>query len=804
MNPSNQRIELNKWQVCGHWPYVPLLNQSKETSLTLKSVTDWIDAEVPGSVYQDLWRAGYIDNPYYEQNSLLCEWVANRWWVYRTEFEVAVDDKANIGHDQSADAKKYRLTLNGIDYKARILLNDQCIGQHEGMVRPFEADITDHLKKGTNILLVVLENAPEEMAQIGLTSETTTQKSRFGYKWDFGTRLVNLGLCGSAWIDVFSVARLSDLSVTTVCENDEWMLNVRVNAESVEPLENTQVRIALDSPEGVQLGAFTVQMTDGRSEQHFTVKNAKLWWPNGYGEQPLYTVRATLLWNSTPLEERVRRVGLRTLSYRRVDGASDDSLPYQPILNGRPIHIKGTNLVPLDHVYGCVTKSRYRHMLTLLADAHVTLVRVWGGGIIEAESFYDLCDELGLMVWQEFMQSSSGIDNVPSEKEDFLKLLSTAAEWAVREKRQHVCLTFWSGGNELCELDGTPCSFDNSNLAMLQDIVARHNPEVQMLPTSASGPLEYLDNTRPGCNHDVHGQWQFLGVHEHYTCFNRSDSQLHSEFGCNGMGNLETVRHILAPEHQLVTDVQRDLIWRHHGEWWCTFERDSSIFGSFAPEELDDFIRCSQFIQAEGLRYGLEANRRRMGRCCGSILWQANEPWPNVTGTNIIDYYGQPKLAYYAVRDAFRPRVATLKYEELFCHPDALAKGEVFVHNDGADSQYVLHISAYLGDILLAEEVRQGHILADTVHSAGTLSFAVPKDAHGGIMIRLVLDIGDETVESTYLRLIQDPVTGLADRHVALDSYERRMKEKMKRSYSYPLPFEKERFPLLSYRENDN
>jgi len=664
------KILLDKnWTVAGSWPFTVMQGTSVETGAKFTGVTPVIPAKVPGSVYDDLFRAGLIPDPYYERNSLLCEWVANRFWSYQNTFAVP----------ESIRGTRVRLVLKGIDYHAHVYLNDRKIAEHTGMYVPCVTDVTDVLDCGEeNTLTVVLENAPDEMGQIGYTSRTFTQKARFGYKWDFGTRLVNLGLYDEVYLDV--------------CDDPLKDVHIRYIGDGT-------LKITADNP------AFTGKLSyEGREcvtgiaqngKLLLHVPDPKLWYPNGYGEQPLYDL--TL---STSDDERTYRVGMRTVEYRQPECADKTVLPYIPVINGREIYIKGVNMTPLDHMYGCVTRERYETFIKLAADAHVNLIRVWGGGIIEKEDFYDLCDEYGIMVWQEFIQSSSGIDNIPSKRPEFLELCAATARAAVTEKRNHVSLTYWSGGNELMDEFGIPSAFDDPNIAMLRDIVRELSPEILMLPTSASGPTEWFDPEHPSRNQDIHGPWKYEGTEAHYRLYNASTILLHSEFGVDGMSNLAAIESVLAPENRKVTTMGENFTWRHHGEWWDTYAyRERPLFGE--PDDLAELVKLSQFMQAEGIRYAIESHRRRSKTArrwetevpdirkpqenIGAIVWQFNEPWPNVSCTCMVDYYGNPKLAYDFYREAEKPLHVSLQYDRLLWKPDEWFLGGVFVHDDSGE-----------------------------------------------------------------------------------------------------------------------
>ncbi len=659
---------LTNWKLAGFWPYTPIQSGSMETGHIHQGVTGVIDATVPGSIYADLLRAGLIQDPYYEMNSLSCEWVKDRWWVYNSRFIIPDEYKG----------KKLRIVFKGIDYKARVYFNNQHMADHEGMYEPLVLDITDlaWFEGKENQLKVILESAPDEMGQIGYTSRTFTQKARFNYKWDFCTRLVGMGIWNDVLLECSGDVRILD----TAYKYTQKKLTYKTNIEG-----EGRVEISL-SYQGKPVSQGTGEGRDGVVTVGLPVEHPELWYPNGYGKQPLYDLTVKVFdKNGNLSDEKVQRVGLRTLKYERPAGATPETIPYTPVVNGKRIYIKGVNMTPLDMMYGCVDRSRYEPMLRLAKEANVTLIREWGGGLIEKEAFYDLCDELGLMVWQEFIQSSSGIDNIPSERPEFLALLEKTARAALVEKRNHVSLTFWSGGNELFEASGIPAQYSNKNIAMLRKICKELDPERLMLPTSASGPIGWRDDKRPKTDHhDIHGPWKYAGArgeNNHYKLYNTSPIELHSEFGVDGMTNMSSIRTFLSPKNRVVTTVAENVVWRHHGEWWDTSGyRDFPIFGKI--DDLETYVKISQFMQGEGIRYALEANRRRKWQNVGSIVWQFNEPWPNISCTCLVDYYANPKFAYYTYRDAMKPWHVSMRYEQLLFRPGEVFQGTVVPLDD--------------------------------------------------------------------------------------------------------------------------
>lgn len=645
------KLQLTNWEVKGFWPGEPLWTKSVESTVQRRGVTPWMPVAVPGGVHNALLNAGLIADPDVGLNSLLCEWVEHRWWVFRTFF------------DTPNDGRRAFLRFDGIDDECRILLNGEEIVRHEGMYEPVLCDVTHLLREGEkNQLLVILMQPPREQGQIGWTSKTFTQKARFGYKWDFCTHLVNIGLWRGVYLFTTGSARVDNTCVTSDVQEGKGL--IRVQAQMKGEVRGATVTL---SYAGETLLCRRVDFAcpwDPAINETLEIENPMLWWPNGMGGQPLYDVAITLDGESDSWQGKI---GVRSLSFTRCEGAGKDALPYVPVVNGETVYIRGVNMTPLNLRYGDVTREDYRHMFDKMAHMNVNTVRIWGGGLIETEDFYELADAYGILVWQEFIQSSSGIDNVPAHDRDFLALLEKNSRAAILEKRNHVSLTWWSGGNELADSRFNPITTGDENIFMLYKLVQKLDPQRQFLPSSPSGPAFGLDNPEIG-HHDVHGNWQYDGVRKHYEKYNRSDSMLQSEFGADGMSSISQLQRILPKEDYGVYTMKEHPVLRHHGEWWETLlYRDKPLFGDIAAQEhpMEAWVGVSQMMQAEAIRYIVASNRRRRGQNCGSIIWQVNEPFPNVSCTNLVEYYGNPKMAYYAVRRAYANAMAGMKYDSL-------------------------------------------------------------------------------------------------------------------------------------------
>jgi beta-mannosidase len=505
----------------------------------------WLPARVPGSVLDDLVRAGEVPDLWFERNSRFGEWAADRSWILRRP----VTGPGTI-------------RFEGVDHEATVFVDGEEAGRHEGAFTPFEVE----LGPGQHQLAVVVQPAPQSEAQVGETRRVRVHKSRMGYGWDFCPRLVHQGI----WRPVVLDAPPEVFPVVTL---ENGLGTVEVDGEVV---------LRVDEPE--------------------------LWWPNGLGEQRLYDAGGF-------------HVGFRSLSF---DG-------YELVVNGERVPVRGWNWVPLDALYGVPRPEKLAHVLGLAARSGANLVRVWGGGLIETAEFYDLCDRLGLLVWQEFSQSSSGMDSVPSDDPDFVRTMAEDARQIVPRRRARPSLAVWCGGNELDGDDSTPV------LAALKRVVRELDPQRPWLATSPLGDA------------DVHGPWEHQGLRAHNEHYDTRTSRLHSEFGVEGMTNRRALDALIAPEHRWPAD-RTNPVYEHLGAWWNNAPLVQAAFGG-RIEDVETMRRCSQWLQYEGLRYAVEATLRRGA---GAIPWQLNESYPNAWCTCSVDHRGDPKPAYYGVARAYR------------------------------------------------------------------------------------------------------------------------------------------------------
>jgi len=731
------------WTLEGFHKYVPLQSVTMETGVTHNNLTGKMKATVPGGVHYDLYRAGHIEHPYRDMNSLKAEWIENRWWVYRTVFHLPQFD---------SNWHKAEIIFKGLDYEAVILVNNHEVASSKGMFTWLVLDITEEcIKGGSMSLTVVFKGIPDEMGQVGFTSRTSTQKSRFSYKWDFSTRLVNIGIWREIVFKAHEAVSLADVYCTTDYEVSGGTINISgvICGRKDSPLP-CQICVSVNLDNKQILCRTFPAFGQGQFSECLVLKDPSLWYPNGIGSQPLYDIFIDLIYEDRIADNWTCKIGVRSLRYLKNDDAPSDSLPYTVAVNGNRMYIKGVNMVPLDHIYGNISVEHYEQMVLLAKNMNVNMIRIWGGGIFENEIFYDLCDRHGILIWQEFIQSSSGIDNIPAKNPAFLEELAENATQGIKEKRNHTALAIWCGGNELMDANNNPSNYTDMNIAMLRGLVEKYDPQRLFLPTSASGPSQNLSEEK-GRSHDIHGWWEYLGNPEHYQRYYNSDSLLHSEFGTEGLSNIKTISKFISSEYLIPRDINDHVIWKHRGQWWDTYRRDQLMFGEIT--DMEHFQNASQWLQAEGLRFILEQNRSRKFRNSGSLIWQLNEPWPNITGTFLVDYCLEQKMAYYYAKKAYAPVHAILRYRKLDYAIGEIFDGELFL--DSSDAARKMELSVVVQDCRGNTEwestIEVEQVSCNATCKLPNLYFTITDKLSGLFFVTLISKFDGEINKNTYI-----------------------------------------------------
>jgi beta-mannosidase len=619
--------------------------------------TEPLPAGVPGCIHLDLLAAGLVPDPYLDENEAALAWVGRTDWTYRTTF-----DWAPAGRGRRVD-----LVAEGLDTVARVELNGVLVGVTRNMHRTFRFDVTSLLQRGENRLAVAfrapLDAAEEAGAALGPRPHVNAhpynalRKNASSYGWDWGPDLPTTGIWRPIRLESWSVARLAAVRpLVDVRPDGTGVLEVHADTETVGAAD-LRLRVAVAGR------ATTVPVTtDGAGMvagvARVEVPDADLWWPTGYGGQALYDVEVELLDGEEVLEARDVRVGFRTVE---LESASDEhGTSFAVRVNGTRVLVRGFNWIPDDVFLPRVDRARYARRLGQGRDAGANLVRVWGGGIYETEDLYDVCDELGLLVWQDFLFACAAY----AEEEPLACEVRAEAAEAVSRLSAHPSLVLWCGGNECLwghedwgwkePLAGR--SWGQGYYAEeLPALLARLDPTRPYIPGSPSSPVPGLHPNDP-----AHGPMHIWDVwnERDYTAYLQYTPRFVSEFGFQGPPTWSTLTRAVHDE-PLAPDSPGMLAHQKAEDGNGKLAR--GLRGHLPePASFEDWHWATQLNQARALVTGIEHFRALAPVCTGAVVWQLNDCWP-VSSWAVVDGDGRLKPAWYAVRRAFRDRLAVIR-----------------------------------------------------------------------------------------------------------------------------------------------
>jgi len=641
-----------KWTLRGWHAWNWQLALARETGITLLPVAGPIPVRVPGSVQGALRDAGVIPDWNVATNSLAAEWVENRHWTFETK--LPVKGCCLPGRKQ--------LVCDGLDGAGVIRCGDAEVGQFSSAFVPhrFElADaIADYLAQNPRArsvpLVIVFTDLPRNLGQVNFTSRIRDEKPRFNYIWDWMPRLVQIGIWDGIRLEVCDGPEISSLRIFTEFDSktEDGVVRIFAKARSAAV---ARWRVSL-SDKARKLAA--IETPASRSELKLSTRGIEKWWPAHMGKQPIYEVRVELLDGSGRVcDAQTRRVGFRDVCWTRCEGAPRRAEPWVLNVNGQPLFVAGVNWTPIRPNSADVTDAQIHARLKTYRDLGSNLIRVWGGAVLERESFYHACDELGLLVWQEFPFSSSGIDNWPPTDQAAVKRAAEIAESYIARRQHHASLIVWCGGNELQfgpngarTGGGVPVGYAHPPIAAMRRAVKRLDPMRRFLPTTPFGPRFSIEPKAigKGEHHCVHGPWKIPGpMRDWEKYWEQSDALFHSEAGVPGASDAELIREFCG-DSGLPAD-ETHPAWRHAAAWWLQWREYLAAGGN--PKNLPAFVRWSQQRQAEGLAVAFAACQRKFPRCGGFIVWMGHDAFPMPCNTSILDFHGRPKPAAFALRD---------------------------------------------------------------------------------------------------------------------------------------------------------
>jgi len=646
------------WTVSGYTPHLWRLMRSLEAGAAPSAEIADVPARVPGSVQGALRQAGIIPDWEIGMNSRACEWVENRHWVYQ----------ARIPNEWLDADATLRLHCQGLDYRGYIFVNGRQVAPFIGAHVPHVFDLTPHLQPADNVLQIIFELPPRWLGQFGYTSQMTEWKPRFNYTWDWVPRLVQVGI----WDDLLLVATDENEIQRLICTTD-----ADVNATTgildfsgaVGGETGHHIRVTLAQGQRL-IRAQDYGTAEFEKGVHWESLPIELWWPNLEGGQLLYDLRCELLdAQGNVLDAVSRRVGFKHVEWRPCEGAPAKADPWICTVNGRPVFLQGINWAPIRANFADVTDAEYRKRLEVYRQIGCNAIRVNGVGFLEKSSFYDHCDALGLLVWQDFPLSASGVENWPPEDPASIDAVAEIAASYIERRQHHVSLLLWCGGNELQgDLEGhkygggKPVDLSHPLIGRLQAQVAEHDPSRRFLPTSPTGPRSGADPAGfgKGVHWEVHGPYMNSQTVawwiENY--WKRDDALFLSEACAPGASPLEQIRQF-AGECATFPANAGNPYWRRPTTWWIDWPLFVAEQGR-EPQDLEEYVAWSQQRQAQLLTAAARASKARFPRCGGILLWEGHDTFPLPANTSILDFFGNPKPAALALAEIFRSHPSQL------------------------------------------------------------------------------------------------------------------------------------------------
>ena len=619
---------------------------------------EFLPASVPGSVYHDLMQNGKMDDPFWRDNFPKALKRMDHDYEYKTEFAA---DKALLKSDAVL------LRFEGIDTVADVFLNGEKLGHTENMHRTFEFEVKDLLKEEGNELRVLLHSPTRfikeeykhnvadgsEEAMVGFAN---LRKTHCMFGWDWGPRLPDAGLWRPVKLLGIEKARVDSVYVTQKHEDGKVTLHFDVDADVYDREALMGYTVLITDPDGKET------LCKGSPEE-IVIERPQLWWPNGFGAQPLYTVQVRLYAGGKQVDAWKKRIGLRTLTMHIEKDAYGESFAHE--VNGVQVFAMGADYIPEDSIFPRINEARTRELLQQCKEAHFNTIRVWGGGYYPDDWFYDACDEMGLMVWQDFLFACA-VYNLTDEFEDNIR-----AEFAdnIKRLRHHASLALWCGNNEMemfVERDlwvKTPIQksdYVKMYEYILPKVLKELDPQTFYWPASPSSGGGF-DDPNGFDRGDVH-YWDVWHGNVPFTDYRRYYFRYLSEFGFQSFPSVETVKTFALPED---CNPFSYVMEKHQRNNAANGKIMNYLYQTYLyPTSFDAFVYASQLLQADAIRYGVEHFRRNRGRCMGAIYWQLNDCWPVISWAS-IDYCGRWKALHYAAKRFFRPLTLSCAEEGL-------------------------------------------------------------------------------------------------------------------------------------------
>jgi beta-mannosidase len=627
----------------------------------------WLPASVPGGVHTDLLALDRIPDPFVGDNEKHVQWVAEADWEYRYQFS-ATSDLLHQPH--------IWLVCDGLDTLATVSLNGHELGHAANMFRQYRWDVKPLLMEDKNDLRIAFDSPvrftiaqqairPLPGVSHAIPGGPHLRKAPCQFGWDWGPQLPPIGIWKDIQLEGYNEARLAEVHLRQEHANGQVVVEVRGVIQHWEQAPLTAL-VHITTPAGEILEKKAAMNYGNEVLVKVPIPNPELWWPNGYGGQPLYQVEVSLIRSDTPeaepLDQHRYQVGLRTLELRQHQDQWGRSFVF--VVNGVPILAKGSNWIPADSFPIRITDQALEGLIRAAAETHQNMLRVWGGGFYEEERFYDLCDRYGILVWQEFIFSCS---IYPLDEPTFIENVREEVVENIRRLRHRTSLALWCGNNEMewgwvdwnwnqPELQDLKVAYDQFFHHTLPDWCQVEDPDHAYWPSSPSSDVPF-DDPNGQLQGDTH-YWDVWHKRQPFTAYRGQYPRFMSEFGFQSLPHLSTIRTFadeadlnmtsyIMEQHQKNASGNSLMVW----QMLDTFR---------LPKDFISLVYLSMVLQAEGIRYGVEHWRRHPNRVAGTLYWQLNDCWP-VASWSSLDYFGRWKALHYAARRFYAPLLLSIE-----------------------------------------------------------------------------------------------------------------------------------------------
>jgi len=707
---------------------------------------EWLSATVPGGVHTDLLALGKIPDPFVADNEKQVQSIGDTDWEYRTTF--------NATPRLLNEAKQF-LVCDGLDTLAEISLNGTLLGKTNNMYRQWKWDVSGILKAETNEISILFR------APVAFITERQKEKPIWGggdipggphlrkapcqWGWDWGPKLPPIGVWKDIRLEGYSSAKMESVHVRQKHESGKVTVSAEVKLDSWNT-ESFSITATLIAPDGSRQTTW-VDLAD-KTVASIEVNDPQFWWPNGFGKQNLYQLQITLETKTSILDARTYQIGLRTIELKQEPDEWGESFTF--VVNSVPIFAKGADWIPADSFPTRITDAHVEHLIKSAAEAHMNMLRVWGGGLYESESFYDLCDRYGILIWQDFTFACG----VYPEDDAFAENVRIEAIENVRRLRHRASLALWCGNNEMEQgwadwkwnkpEDATnqrlKAGYDRMYHHLLPAVVASEDPDTVYWPSSASSGIPFAEPN--GMQRGDMHYWDVWHGRKPFTAYRTQFPRFMSEFGFQALPPYKTIQTYAAPEDQNMTSY----IMEHHqrsgsgnglmiGQMTDTFRM---------PKNFESLVYLSMLLQAEGIRYGVEHWRRNMQRVSGTLIWQLNDCWP-VASWASLDYFGRWKALHYAARRFYAPVLLSVE--------DDGTRMSIHVTSDLTqdwDGLVRWRLEDVAGNVILSDEHRvTARPLADTHIQAFDFADKVTDANKRNVVFVAELWQGDKRVETS-------------------------------------------------------